>query len=64
METFSELGAVKAKKNAWSGGAYAITNATLFDIDPEGTTLEIEASIQERKSSRVERVTVDLSTYS
>ncbi|KAL3934119.1 MAG: hypothetical protein SGBAC_010091 [Bacillariaceae sp.] len=60
VETFSELGAVKAKKNAWSGGAYAIADATLIDIDPEGTTLEIEASIQERKSSRVERVTVDL----
>jgi len=59
-ETFSELGVTKAKKNAFSGGSYAITDATLLDIDPEGTTLEIEASIKERKTSRVERVSVDL----
>jgi len=59
-ETFSELGAIKAKKNAWSGGSYMITGATLADIDPEGTTLQIDASIQERQNSKVERVSVDL----
>ncbi|CAJ1952885.1 unnamed protein product [Cylindrotheca closterium] len=60
VETFSELGAIKSKKNAWSGGSYVIADAKLVDIDPEGTTLEIEASIKERKNSKVERVSVDL----
>jgi hypothetical protein len=62
-ETFSELGKEKAKKNAWSGGSFAIEEAKLMSIDPEGTTLEIEATVKERKSSRVERVSIDLGTF-
>ena len=60
-ETFSELGTQKAKKNAWSGGSYVLESAKLVDIDPEGTTMKLEATIKERKSEpRQETVSVAL----
>lgn len=58
-ETFSMLGAEKAKKNAWSGGSYMILSATIVDINTESFELDVE--IQERsKESTVKRVVIEL----
>ena len=60
-ETFSMLGAEKAKKNAWSGGSYMILSATIVDINTESFELDVE--IQERsKESTVKRVVIELGT--
>jgi len=60
-ETFSKLGAEKAKKNAWSGGSYMILSATIVDINTESFELDVE--IQERsKESTVKRVVIELGT--
>jgi hypothetical protein len=58
-EIFSEVGIEKAKKNAWSGGAYNILSATIVDIDTECFELEVE--YQERnKESKMKKVTIEL----
>jgi hypothetical protein len=58
-EIFSEVGIEKAKKNAWSGGAYNILSATIVDIDTECFELEVE--YQERdQESKMKKVTIEL----
>lgn len=58
-ETFSQLGVEKAKKNAWSGGAYKILSATIVGIDTHSFTLDVET--QERnKESKEKNVVIDL----
>ena len=61
VETFSDLGQVKSKKNTWSGGAFVIEQAKLVDINAQGTNMKLEATIKERgQESRLESVTVDM----
>lgn len=58
-EIFSELGKLKAKKNAWSGESYNLEHAKIVDIDTEKMVLEV--TVQERsKPSKVETVSIDL----
>ena len=58
-ETFSELGKVKSKKNAWSGGSYSLGDAKITSIDSKEMLLEV--TVNERsKAPRVETVSVSL----
>jgi hypothetical protein len=61
VECFSELGVVKSKKNAWSGGSYKIESARIVDINTE--MMKLDVSVQERgKDAREETVQIELGT--
>jgi adenylate kinase len=61
-ETFSVLGKEKAKRNAWSGGSYKITEATIVDIDTERMSLDVVVETRnERKDDNKPPQRVDIS---
>ena len=59
-ETFSKIGAEKAKKNAWSGGSYKIISAKIVGIDTENFELEVQVQERGKKSEDYKVVTIEL----
>jgi hypothetical protein len=57
-ESFSELGKIKAKKNAWTGGSYEIDCAKITNIDTK--EMELEVTVVERQATYTETVKFDL----
>ena len=63
VETFSQIGLEKAKKNAWSGGSYVIISASIIDINSD--CLKLDVQIQERSIlKKAKQVTIELGTTS
>ena len=60
-ETFSELGSIQAKRNAWSRGSYRIMEAKIVGIDSEKLDLEVTVR-KPSKQSVVEQISVNLGT--
>ena len=52
VETFSELGKEKAKRNAWSGGSYTIQQATIVDIDTSQLVLDVVVEQRNQKPKK------------
>ena len=57
-ESFSSLGQIMRKKNAWSGGSYEIKDAKAKGIDND--EMELEVTIVERESTKLETIKFDL----
>jgi hypothetical protein len=58
-ENFSQIGVEKAKKNAWSGGAYQIQSAKIVDINTKSFELDVDVKLRSG-DSEVKRVAIDL----
>lgn len=58
VETFSELGRIQNKQNAYTSGSYELQYANLTAISAKD--MELEVAVRKRRKESIETVTVDL----